>query len=114
MINLEFGDEILSQVETIAEKPLPDGTSSKDIKFDAKGTPHIMARDGEGKLLHDYPITESKWSSEGDSLQTANIKNEELALLIKQNKTANMWWSFLLAGVGILIFLTVIVMSTLV
>lgn len=113
MINIEFGDELLTQVEAIAELPLPDNTRTKNIKFDAKGTPHVMVRDEDGKLLHDYPISESKWKSAQDSIQTVNTKNEELALLQRQNKTANIIQSILLIGLGIMIILTVVIISVL-
>lgn len=55
-VQLEFGDELMRQIGVVSA--LPDNMDSKDIKFDAKGSVHVMCRDGDGKLLKDVPIND--------------------------------------------------------
>lgn len=57
MVDVTLGDDLIKQIESMS-KDVPEGASEKTLKFDAKGTPHLMYRDGEGKLLGNIPVKE--------------------------------------------------------
>lgn len=74
MVEIELGDDLMSQVELTGGK-LPDDVKSKELKFDAKGTPHVMYRNDDGKLLKDTPIKQSS-SMEDRVDYNAEVYNE--------------------------------------
>lgn len=56
-MTIELGEDIMSQVGLSELRPL-DATQA-NIKFDAKGTLHVMCRNQDDKLLKDIPIKET-------------------------------------------------------
>lgn len=56
-MQVELGDDLLRQVGI--ESSLPEGSEIKQLKFDAKGTAHVLVRNGDEKLIKDIPIVES-------------------------------------------------------
>lgn len=57
-VTIELGDDIMRQAGLSELRPA-DATQAS-VKFDAKGTLHVMCRDGDDKLLKDLPVTEVK------------------------------------------------------
>lgn len=55
MVDIELGEDLMAQVELTGGK-LPDDVKSKQLKFDDRGTPHVIYRNDDGKLLKDTPI----------------------------------------------------------
>lgn len=60
-IQVVLGDELLTQAGISEIRP--EGTADESIKFDAKGSLHVMCRDADGKLLKDIPIKETATSN---------------------------------------------------
>lgn len=54
---VKLGDDLLRQIN-LTSGGSPDGTTDESIKFDAKGTLHVMCRNDDGKLLKDIPVKE--------------------------------------------------------
>lgn len=103
MIDIELGEELLRQTGSIIE---PEGTESKSLKFDAKGTPHILYRDGDGKLLKDTPIkpnsvNEEKVNSTKEMYEEIGEMKEENLRLVHHNRIT--------AGVIFLLFVLSVV-----
>ena len=93
MVDIELGEDLLRQTGSISE---PEGTESKSLKFDAKGTPHILYRDNDGKLLRDTPIKPNKVNEEKINStkemyeEIGEIKEENLHLVHKNRITGSM------------------------
>ena len=58
MVDIELGEDLMAQVELTGGK-LPDDVKSKEVKFDDRGTPHVIYRNDDGKFLKDIPIKQS-------------------------------------------------------
>jgi hypothetical protein len=88
MIDIELGEDLLNQVE-VTNGPLPEDTKSKNIKFDAKGSLHMMCRDNDGKLLKDVPVktTEQKASYSDELMREYSEQHEAF---VAQNKKTNL------------------------
>lgn len=96
-VEISLGDDLMAQVELTGGK-LPDDVSSKSLKFDAKGTPHVMYRDEDGKLLKDTPIRssaiiEEKFSATQEVLQEATKLHEDNSRMYK--KTNIIFYAFI-------------------
>jgi hypothetical protein len=87
MVNVELGEDLLNQVE-ITNGSLPDNTSSRDLKFDGKGTLHMMCRDLDGKLLKDVPIKEIQ-QKQSFADEVRGDYTEEHDSFVKSQKTYN-------------------------
>lgn len=57
MVELGLDESIVRELENLSND-VPGEATNKTLKFDAKGTPHLMYRDEEGKLLGNVPIKE--------------------------------------------------------
>lgn len=57
-VTIELGDDIMRQAGLSELRPA-DATQAS-VKFDAKGTLHVMCHDDDDKLLKDLPVTEVK------------------------------------------------------
>ena len=55
-VTIELGDDIMRQAGLSELRPA-DATQAS-VKFDAKGTLHVMCRDSDDKLLKDLPVKE--------------------------------------------------------
>lgn len=55
-MEIKLSDTLLEQIDSLSKSSNPEGTVTRVLDFDEKGTVHIMNRDGDGKLLKDTPI----------------------------------------------------------
>lgn len=83
MVEPVLGDELLTQVQRFSGVDLYEESTSTSIKFDDKGSLHLMKRDSDGKLLNDIPIKDIKYEpSYKDEVQ----RDYEQMKVISKNK----------------------------
>lgn len=104
MIDIQLDDSIVKHLESINGKP--ENASSNSLKFDAKGTPHVLYRNEEGKLLQDTVIKSSPKLDEQQSYE-ADLRMD-LEKLRRENyeyrgRKVN---KLLLFGFGVMLLLT--------
>lgn len=109
MIDVELGEDLLNQVE-VTNGPLPEDTRSKNIKFDAKGSLHVMCRDDDGKLLKDVPVktTEQKSNYNDEIMREYSEQHEEFVV---KNKRTNLLLCLLIGCVTLLMIVAIILIG---
>lgn len=92
MVKLEFGDDMLKQVEALSGAPT-ETAHDRSIEFDDKGTLHLQYRDGDDKLLHDTSIKTMEINhSYKDELQQ-DLRDYDKTI-VKQSKKLNVIFIF--------------------
>ena len=99
MIDIELGDDLLNQVE-VTNGPLPENTKTKNLKFDAKGTLHMMCRNDDGKLLKDISVrnTERAPSYSDEVMQEYKIEHENF---VKMNRRFNIVFDIVVIAIAL-------------
>lgn len=104
MTEIEFSPEMIKQIEAISGKP--EGTvKDPSIKFDGKGSLHLMYHDAEGKLQYDTKV---------ETLKVGTTYKEELEsdlrlsqeTIVKQSKRLNT-----IFGVFIVLLLVLVILA---
>lgn len=111
MVNLELGDEMLAQIEALSGAP-SEKAHTTTLKFDGKGTPHIMYRDGDDKLIHDTAIkTMEITPSYNDELKRE--LREDGSEIAKQSKKLNRIFIFFCVMLALAVISSLIIVVTL-
>jgi hypothetical protein len=105
MIDIELGDDLLNQVE-VTNGPLPEDTKTKNLKFDAKGTLHMMCRDDDGKLLKDISVrnVERAPSYSDEVMREYKTEHEELT---KKNHRFNLVFNIIVIAIAVTVLFMV-------
>lgn len=88
MLQVDLSDEILSQI----------GAGSIDspnrfIKFDAKGTVHVMYRDEDGKLVKDLPVSETGLAvAKQEASKEEQFLNTDISTLKNKNRILRIYF----------------------
>lgn len=105
MIDIELGDDLLSQVE-VTNGPLPEDTKTKNIKFDAKGTLHMMCRDDDGKLLKDVSVRNvNTRTNDHNAIMREYMAEHEV--LAKKNKRFNLLFNVIIVAIAVVVLFMV-------
>lgn len=111
MVEVEFGEPMIKQIEAISGKP--DG-SLKDplLKFDDKGSVHLMYHDDEGELKHDTKIvtTENTPSYKQELEQEVRLAQDSI---VKQSKRLNKIFDIFVALLIIMTILSICIVTSL-
>lgn len=110
MINVELGDEMLTQIEALSGAPTEE-YNSRSLKFDGKGTMHVMYRDGDDKLVHDTAIK----TMEIETSYKDELRHEQDTYgskLIAQSKRLNRIFIFFMAMLGALLVLSILIVQS--
>lgn len=94
-MDFELSPELL---KAIAPDANPKNTQ---IKFDDKGTLHVLERGNDGKLLKDYAL---KHTEEKIKQEQGNSKKEELLLKKEDNKESRYLYFGILLSVVLMLF----------
>lgn len=109
MVDVTLGEDLIKQLE-ITNTDVPIDAASKTLKFDAKGTPHLMYRDGEGKLLGNIPVKELHMeNSYRDELRRDIAEYEEKRTGNRTNKMFN----FICVGLVVLVIMSMYIVKML-
>lgn len=108
-VTLELGDDIMRQTGLSELRPV-DATQAS-VKFDGKGTLHVMCRDGDDKLLKDLPVTEVK--NETQPYTDYFDKLDELEKLRSRNKIGMLFAYLFAFGIILMIVLTFVMIHIL-
>jgi hypothetical protein len=109
MIDIELGNDILKQVE-VDNGPLPENRESDSIKFDAKGTLHLMCRDTDGKLLKDVPVKTIEHQKQYiyEKQEDYRVEHEEF---LKTSRRQNILFYSLMGLVIVLLALCIVIIK---
>lgn len=94
-MDFELSPELL---QAIAPNVRPEDAQ---IKFDAKGTLHVLERGSNGQLKHDYAL---KHVEETIQREQGNSKHEDLLLKKQDNKESRYLYLGILLSVACMIF----------
>lgn len=108
MTEIEIDEELIKQAEASNQK-LPAEYKSKQVKFDDKGTLHLLYRDEDGKLLGDT-IVESNYHKESNAPYDENTLNK-INELKEYNKSIRVFTVVLFIILFILIISTIFVIN---
>lgn len=103
-ISIEFGDDIMQQAGFNQLRPA-DSAEAK-IKFDAKGSVHVMCRNEDGKLLKDIPVKEL--AAENTSIEDYYERMNELDALRRANAGSKLIGYLFGAGIIALLILCIV------
>lgn len=110
MVNVELGDEMITQIEALSGAPSEE-YHSRSLKFDGKGTMHVMYRDGDDKLVHDTAIkTMEIDASYKDELQ--KDLDTHGSQLVAQSKRLNKIFIFFMIMLGLLTVLSILIVQS--
>ena len=105
---VELGDEIMNLAGILVNQP--EDTTDSSVKFDTKGSLHIMCRNEDGKLLKDIPINNELKKLNNDDY---NSILTEVDAIKKSNKRSRIVFNSIVAGITILLLLCLVVLSKL-
>lgn len=109
MVDFVLGDELIKQVETLAQCNITEPNTQNQLKFDAKGTLHVMHRDMDGKLLKDIPV-KSDVELSNDSQERLDECNGIREEIVRQNIKMNV----VIIGLAALTILSVLLLNSMV
>jgi len=108
MVNMELGEDLIKQLEVTSSTNLINEDSTNQVKFDAKGTLHIMNHDSNGKLLKDIPVKEIK----NTTSYIDELRAEYLSKSLRTNSNNKLLY-VLLAIMGILTIMSMHIINLL-
>lgn len=94
-MDFELSPELL---EVIAPNVKPEDAQ---IKFDDKGTLHVLERGNNGELIHDYALQHIE---EKIQQEQGNSKNEDLLIKKQDNKESSYLYCGILLSFALMIF----------
>ena len=97
MTDMQLGEDLLKQIEVV--RGLPDKPYSQtQVKFDAKGTLHVLYREDDGKLIRDNCIPKT---IEMPGVSREMELKSDLANIKKKNEGAK-YGFYIIAGAIVL------------
>lgn len=93
----------------MAQCNITEPNTQNQLKFDAKGTLHVMHRDLDGKLLKDIPVKSDVIIS-GDNEE----RLEECKYIKETIKKQNVIFNVALVGIALLLVLSLILLKSMV
>lgn len=104
MTEIMLSDDLINQLEVTSGDKLPSDASRQEIKFDAKGTLHMMCRNDDGKLIKDYPVKNTPENIITPSYynEVKSDYNKQHEEFLKQNRKSNTILSILVITLGLL------------
>ena len=105
MLDVELSDDMVRQIEAISGKPEGE-LRDPSLKFDGKGSLHLMYHDDDGKLKHDTKIEtmEVKSSYKAELEQELRLSQESV---VKQSKRLNTIFGVFIGILALLVILSI-------
>ena len=104
MVEPMLGDELLEQIQSTSGVDLKEESTSASLKFDDKGSLHILKRDADGKLLEDIPVKEITYEpSHGDELRRDYLEAKEASRHQRSIVKALVYGTYILIGLGMIL-----------
>lgn len=106
MVEVQLGEDLVSQVELLYGKDIPVEASSTNLKIDSAGNLNLQYRNDDGKLLKNVAMTDD-FAKRG--LQESNMVDlrDEIEQRRKDIKRLNTISSAIFIGLGVLSLLAV-------
>ena len=105
---IELGDEIMSLAGISVNQP--EDTTDSSVKFDTKGSLHVMCRNDDGKLLKDILINNELKKLNNDDY---NSILADVDAIKKSNKRSRIMFNTIVSGITILLLLCLTILSKL-
>lgn len=84
----------------------PESATDTSVKFDSKGSLHILSRDDDGKLVYDQPL----WKVTKNENELKEIQ-EELTQNKKVSKSINIMFYAMITFLGVLLIMCMFVLK---
>ena len=105
MVKLELGEDLLAQVEALSGAP-SEKAHSTSLKFDDKGTVHVMYRDGDDKLMQDTAIKTMEVNPNFNDELKADLRDYDSGL-VKQSKRLNRLFILFILMLAIMMLMSI-------
>lgn len=107
MMNVELGDDLMRQAGL--SQLQPEDTTMSSLKFDAKGSVHVMCRNGDDKLLKDLTVKDI--TSPDVTVDSKYDYSQEIEELRESRKKANKVTYFVTGGLIVLFVATLVLLK---